>query len=121
MDVLCHGSANKESFIADLGDSPKVTRATLKCSLTGRWTWDHSATLDVLALSCSASMEPVIKHELGSNCSPVGAAGRPADAKISRVQIGWDIDGQFVEQIDACVDEKVFETELTEFFKTVCR
>ena len=116
LEILCHGSANKPNYISNLGEELNLSQTSLTCKSSGDWGWDHPQfVLDVPSLTCSVSMEPAILRTPNSGCSPVGADGRTDNLEeLVTVQIGWNVNGAFLEQINLCVDELMYATLSTQ-------
>merc|ERR550534_955891 len=56
-------------------------------------------------------MEPEIKKEEQSDCSKgFGADGESYALDISLVKVRWNFNGNFEEQLRACIDENVYGT-----------
>jgi len=112
LDLYCHGSEEGQdsAFVVLAEDDTGESKVSLTCIAGVFKRKLFQTTVAVEAASCNKKQEPLLvrRQEL---CSPVGADGREEGlSELTRVSIGWNLSGKFLEQIGLCVDERMFAT-----------
>eukprot|EP00095_Tigriopus_kingsejongensis_P006847 maker-scaffold176_size284796-snap-gene-0.14 protein:Tk06847 transcript:maker-scaffold176_size284796-snap-gene-0.14-mRNA-1 annotation:"duplex-specific nuclease" len=105
VEFVCHGSEEIPSLIRDGQPSLLLT-----CDDRRFLTPEAQGTY-VYTLKCSEPQVPKILRSPRSACAAQGADDREdALEHLALIQIGWEINGVFLEQIQLCVDELLYAT-----------
>lgn len=110
LELYCHGSVvGQNTTTVNITGIAAVKSVLVKCTSSGNF-YNGSTKVSVEAASCNKKQEPVILRS-SSICSRVGADGRNTSTQaLTQVQIGWQINNTFIEQIRLCVDESMYAT-----------
>ncbi|XP_059098835.1 uncharacterized protein LOC131892971 [Tigriopus californicus] len=105
VEYICQSSPDTPSTIRD-----GLPVLNLTCS-DRRFLTEAGSGTYVYTLECSNAQVPKIIRTPHVFCSKEGADGRTTDLSyLTLVQIGWEVHGQFKEQIRLCVDELLYAT-----------
>lgn len=110
LELYCHGDVKYENktYVSVTG-LPKERSVTLVCT-EGKFFYAETE-VSVEKARCNRKMEPYLIITKNSLCSPEGADGRTTGLEdLVRVQIGWKLGSNFVEQINVCHDESMYAT-----------
>ena len=106
LQLYCHGSEKNPNIVDGHGTASLLVTCTNVNFVTA-----NGSEVDVEALTCSDNHEPHIVRTANAGCSDEGADGRTTNLDdLVQVQIGWQIDDTFHEQILLCIDEMWYAT-----------
>ncbi|XP_023326504.1 uncharacterized protein LOC111699940 isoform X2 [Eurytemora carolleeae] len=109
LELYCHGDIRYEdSTYVSVSGLPKQKSIVLTCSQGVFYYAEDQVKVE--SSTCNRRQEP---HLIRTNeiCSPEGADGRTSNlVDLVRVQIGWKIGTNFIEQIQLCHDEANYGT-----------
>jgi len=112
LSLVCHGSYRYQAITkVKIEGLPEQQKVDLICFNGLFQEITSQKTVSIESASCNRKQEPKMRRwkEL---CAPIGVDGRFTDlsGKLSRVSIGWEIEGNFIEQVGLCIDEAVYGT-----------
>ncbi len=111
MTLFCHGSQKYKSYVKDLPS--KQTSVDLTCKATTKTFTlaKGGGEFSVESASCSRRQEPALIKTENAKCANVDYdGGKPGDAGLNLIQIGWNVTGTFHEQISACQERRHYDT-----------
>jgi len=109
LEVYCHGSSySQKKMNMSIAAGIAGPAFNLTCS-SGKF-YSAETEINVGSLTCNLRQEPRLVRTQ-EQCSPIGADGTTNNINnLWLIQIGWQINDTFIEQIRICHDESIYST-----------